>query len=66
MRRAVSNPISTGTILDYGQLIYITLQRAATAREAIDVMAKLTAQYGYASDMEGFSMSDPSGEVWYM
>lgn len=52
-----------GTILDYGSLIYITLQRASTAREAIDLMAKLTAEYGYASDMEGFSLSDPSGEV---
>lgn len=55
-----------GTIIDYGQLIYITLQRAATAREAIDVMADLTTKYGYASDMEGFSLTDPSGEVWYM
>ena len=56
-----------GTIIDYGQLIYITLQRAATAREAISVMHELTSKYGYASDMEGFSISDAStGEVWYM
>ena len=55
-----------GTILDYGQLIWITLQRAATAREAIDVMTELTSKYGYASDMEGFSLADASGEVWYM
>ena len=62
----VGKDFRNGTILDYGQLIWITLQHAATAREAIDVMAHLTAEYGYASDMEGFSISDPSGEVWYM
>jgi dipeptidase len=62
----VGKDYRNGTILDYGQLIWITLQRAATAREAIDVMADLTAKYGYASDMEGFSITDPSGEVWYM
>lgn len=55
-----------GTILDYGSLIWVTLQRAATAREAIQVIHELTDKYGYASDMEGFSISDPSGEVWYM
>jgi hypothetical protein len=42
-----------GTIIDYGTLIHLTLQRAATAREAIDVMHSLTSTYGYASDMEG-------------
>ena len=56
-----------GTILDYGSLIWVTLSRAATAREAISVMSELTTQYGYASDMEGFSISDSTtGEVWYM
>ena len=56
-----------GRVLDYGSLIWITLQRAATAREAIHVMQNLTATYGYASDMEGFSLSDSTtGEVWYM
>ena len=53
-----------GTILDYGQLIWITLQRSATAREAIRLIHNLTATYGYASDMEGFSIADRSGEVW--
>jgi len=54
-------------ILDYGSLIWITLQRAATAREAIRVIHNLTSTYGYASDMEGFSLSDSTtGEVWYM
>ena len=62
----VGKDYRNGTILDYGQLIWVTLQRAATAREAIDVMADLTSKYGYASDMEGFSLADASGEVWYM
>ncbi|MBQ5894037.1 MAG: C69 family dipeptidase, partial [Rikenellaceae bacterium] len=39
---------STG-IMDYGSLIYITLQRAKTAREAIGVIVSLTEEYGYAS-----------------
>ena len=36
---------STG-IIDYGSLIYVTLQRARTAREAIQVMTSLVEQYG--------------------
>jgi len=52
-------------ILDYGSLIYITLQRARTAREAINVMGNLVAEFGYASEGESFSISDPS-EVWVM
>tara|TARA_B110001452_G_scaffold112080_1_gene92955 strand:+ start:843 stop:1868 length:1026 start_codon:yes stop_codon:yes gene_type:complete len=63
----VGKDYRNGTIIDYGQLIWITLQRAATAREAITVMNELTNKYGYASDMEGFSISDSTtGEVWYM
>ena len=55
---------STG-IVDYGSLIYITLQRARTAREAIKIMGELVAEYGYASSGESFSISDPN-EVWIM
>ena len=54
----------SGTI-DYGSLIYITLQRARTAREAIDVMTNLVKDYGYASSGESFSIADPN-EVWVM
>lgn len=54
-----------GAIIDYGSLIYITLQRAKTAREAIAVMTDLVAKYGYASEGESFSISDPN-EVWIM
>ncbi|MCD4834683.1 MAG: C69 family dipeptidase [Bacteroidales bacterium] len=55
---------STG-IVDYGSLIYIALQRARTAREAIKIMANLVKRYGYASTGESFSISDPN-EVWIM
>lgn len=52
-------------IMDYGSLIYITLQRAKTAREAIKTIAKLMDDYGYYSSGESFSISDPN-EVWIM
>ena len=51
--------------MDYGSLIYITLQRAKTAREAINVIAELTSTYGYASSGESFSIAD-SEEAWIM
>lgn len=50
-------------VVDYGSLIYITLQRAKTAREAIQVMTGLLAEYGYYSSGESFSVADPN-EVW--
>jgi len=52
-------------IMDYGSLIYIALQRAKNAREAIKVIAELMAEYGYYSSGESFSISDPN-EVWIM
>ena len=52
-------------IMDYGSLIYITLQRAKTAREAIRIMGELVQEYGYYSTGESFSISDPD-EVWIM
>lgn len=55
----------TGAIMDYGSLIYITLQRAKNAREAIVIMTELVAKYGYASEGESFSISDPN-EVWIL
>lgn len=54
-----------GAIIDYGSLIYLTLQRAKNAREAIWVMTQLVEEYGYASEGESFSISDPN-EVWIM
>ncbi len=52
-------------IIDYGSLIYITLQRAKNAREAIKTIAELTSEYGYYSSGESLSISDPD-EAWIM
>ncbi len=54
-----------GAIMDYGSLIYVTLQRAKTAREAINTMADLVNEYGYYSSGESFSIADPD-EVWIL
>ena len=52
-------------IMDYGSLIYIALQRAKTAREAIKVIVDLANTYGYASSGESFSIADKN-EAWIM
>ncbi|MCR4680637.1 MAG: C69 family dipeptidase [Bacteroidales bacterium] len=52
-------------MIDYGSLIYIALQRAKNAREAIKVIAELMDAYGYASEGESFSIVDPN-EAWIM
>ena len=54
-----------GAIMDYGSLIYVTLQRAKTAREAIRIIAELMDNFGYYSSGESFSISDKN-EVWIM
>ena len=51
--------------IDYGSLIYITLQRAKSAREAIGIIADLANTYGYASSGESFSIADQN-EAWIM
>ncbi|WP_047447842.1 dipeptidase [Alistipes sp. ZOR0009] len=53
---------STG-LIDYGTLIYATLQRAKNAREAIKTMAELVEKYGYYSSGESISIVDPN-EAW--
>ncbi|MFP4047231.1 MAG: dipeptidase [Bacteroidales bacterium] len=55
----------TNAIIDYGSLMYITLQRAKTAREAIKVMTTLVDKYGYYSTGESFSIADPN-EAWIL
>ncbi len=57
--------IDPNGIVDYGSLMFIALERSRTAREAIKIMADLVQEYGYGSDGESFSISDPN-EVWYM
>lgn len=52
-------------VMDYGSLIYVTLQRARTAREAIETIVELANTYGYASSGETFSIADTK-EAWIM
>lgn len=53
------------SVIDYGSLIQIALERSKTAREAIDVMTDLVDRYGYASSGESFSIADKN-EVWVL
>ncbi len=59
------SPLDKGNAegIDYGNLIYVTLQRARNCREAIKVMHELVSTYGYADGGESFSIADPN-EVW--
>ena len=52
-------------VMDYGSLIYVTLQRARTAREAISTIVELANNYGYPSEGETFSIADTE-EAWIM
>jgi dipeptidase len=52
-------------IIDYGSLIYTTLQRAKNAREAIFTFSQLVSDYGYCSSGESFSIADPN-EAWIL
>ncbi len=52
-------------VVDYGSLMAIALERATSARGAIKVMAEITAEYGYASSGESFSIAD-AHETWLM
>jgi dipeptidase len=59
-------PLEDSTaIMDYGSLIYITLQRAKSAREAIKIMGELVKEYGYYSEGESFSVADKN-EAWIL
>lgn len=53
------------SIIDYGSLIQIALERSKSAREAIKVMTDLVEEYGYASEGESFSIADKD-EVWVL
>jgi len=55
----------TTGIMDYGSLIYVTLERARSPREAIKVMTGLVDKYGYHSSGESFSIAD-SEEAWIL
>ncbi|GAX26969.1 hypothetical protein FisN_9Lh273 [Fistulifera solaris] len=56
----------TDAKIDYGSLIWLTLQRAKTVKEAIHTMVHLMDTYGYASAGESFSLADATGQMWMM
>ncbi len=57
--------VDTTGIMDYGSLIYFTLQRAKNAREAISTFSKFVEEFGYASSGESFSIADKN-EAWIL
>ena len=57
--------VDTTGIIDYGSLIYLTLQRSSSARSAIRVMTQLAETYGYNSEGETFTICDPN-EAWIL
>jgi len=52
-------------LLGYWDLMFLALQRAKTAREAIEVMIDLVAEYGYNSTGESISFADTK-EAWIL
>jgi dipeptidase len=52
-----------GAIIDYGSMMYLGLQRAKSAREALKIMTELVDKYGYASSGESISVMDKN-EAW--
>ena len=62
-RKELASEIEGG--IDYGSYIYLTLQRARNAREAIQVLAGFMKDYPYHSEGESFSIADPD-EVWIL
>ncbi|RLN96695.1 hypothetical protein BBJ28_00006512 [Nothophytophthora sp. Chile5] len=64
--RFVSKPLTHGgdALFDVSELSRIALQRAKTAREAIQVMGDLAVQYGYyGAEWEGDGVYDEAGEA---
>jgi len=57
--------VDTTATMDYGGLIYVTLQRASSARDAIKIIGDFVNEYGYRSEGESFSISD-ANEVWIL
>ncbi len=51
--------------LEYWHLMKLALERATTAREAVEVITRLAETYGYASEGESFSITDTE-EAWIL
>ncbi len=61
-RKELQNPDG---LLHYWDLMSLALQRAATAREAVEVMTGLVEEHGYRSTGETFSIGDKH-EAWIL
>lgn len=48
-----------GAIMDYGNLIWTTLERAKSVQEAIPIMAELVGEYGYEVWQDSFGGGAP-------
>jgi dipeptidase len=57
--------INPDGLLHYWWLMRLALERAKTAREAVEVIAGLVDEYGYVSEGESISIGDPD-EAWLM
>ena len=57
--------INSDGMLHYWQLMRLSLQRAATARQCVEIMGDLVEEYGYRSSGESFCIGDPH-EAWIM
>jgi len=57
--------VNSDGLLHYWHLMQLTLRRARTAREAIEVMTTLVDEYGYRSSGESFSIGDTE-EAWIL
>ena len=57
--------VNKKAMIHYYPLMLLALQRAKTAREAIDIMTGLVEEYGYCSSGESFSIADKD-EAWIM
>jgi dipeptidase len=55
---------TTGKI-DWGSIMFLGLQRAKTAREAVKVMVELLNEHGYYSSGQSYSIGDPN-EAWIL
>ncbi|MDZ7743773.1 MAG: C69 family dipeptidase [Bacteroidota bacterium] len=51
--------------LQYWHLMRLGLERAKTAREAVEIITGLAEKYGYGSEGESFSLTDPN-EAWIL
>ncbi len=61
-REALHNPLG---MMDCEPLMIFALQRARTARDAIQVMTRLVSEYAYGDEGESFSIADTQ-EAWIL